>query len=432
MCGIVAVAGKITSKLDSVFKTLLVLDAVRGIDSTGIAAISRGGDGDILKQVGNPYELMDMPKFGKLIGRMNRVLIGHNRYATQGIVSKANAHPFEFESVIGVHNGTLTNKWKLDDASDFKVDSQNLYHHINKNGLEHAINICEGAWSLVWWDKYEENINFLRNKERPMWIARTKDDSAIIAASESWMIDVACMREGVEIKEILSTRPDIHYSFVVDKECKLFDPETVEVEGAYVHEYKGGFALPFVKPEAAVSAASTSTVVSLPKARETSPNVSTPVLVSSDGMYSGSSVTLEIIKEERDQNGARYAVCYDADMPTTKIRLYLKKEDNFNILDGKEISATIGKYHLRQGQAGYYKVDYNTFKLLKPVRKEDHMHYANPDGLLLSKVAWEAAHGSCAWCSAAVFADEEHKFTVDGDTLCKVCCHDPEIMQLVH
>lgn len=215
MCGLVGIAGEIKPDMEKAFKILLILDSLRGTDSTGAAGISRFGDPILAKQVGNPYELFETNQWSKLIARFNRVLLGHNRYATQGKVNKNNAHPFEFETLIGAHNGTLHNKQALLDAQYFDVDSMNLYHHIDKKGVKDAINLCRGAWSLTYWDKVEETINFLRNSERPMHIAYVEGQRTIVWASEPWMIEVACAKANVKIEDIFETAEDMHYSFHV-------------------------------------------------------------------------------------------------------------------------------------------------------------------------------------------------------------------------
>ena len=151
MCGIVGQAGNLTIKTDAVFKTLLILDALRGIDSTGVAAIAKDNTDRIVKGVGDPYCLFDNRRYNEVMSRANHILIGHNRYATQGSVSRKNAHPFEFTELIGVHNGTLKSKHKLLDSRNFDVDSENLYHHMNEKGLD---DLCitwkgHGHWSGI-------------------------------------------------------------------------------------------------------------------------------------------------------------------------------------------------------------------------------------------------------------------------------------------
>lgn len=44
ICGIVAAAGLLTAEEEKIFKFLLILDTVRGEDSTGIAGVSVNGD----------------------------------------------------------------------------------------------------------------------------------------------------------------------------------------------------------------------------------------------------------------------------------------------------------------------------------------------------------------------------------------------------
>lgn len=462
MCGLVGIAGDINAPLEKVFKTMLILDSLRGTDSTGVGAIGRHNEPIIAKQMGNPYELMDHSTFTRAMSKLNRALIGHNRFATQGGVNRANAHPYEFETLIGAHNGTLTNKYKLDDSADYKVDSQNLYHHINKNGLKHAINLIEGAWSLVWWDKVEETLNFLRNKERPMWITKTKDGKTLLWASEAWMVEVACMRERVEIQDIIETEVDIHYAFDIPKnainqeyvgkprvqEVKGFKPvATTTVYGTGWHGYQGNVygrqqqqqvLQPTTKSGASDNQSITPTgkVVTFPKATtRTVQVVSEPQARGGAASYSGAkNVKMDVLSEATDRNGARYVICFDDKMPQTHIRLYLKKGDKSETLIGEEIIASIGKYHLEGGERGFYKVDYGTFRLANPKRNGNSQAadsspklFPSTNGRMLNKAAWEHKHGTCVWCSGTIQAEDDHEFTNEGDILCTVCVNDEEV-----
>lgn len=424
MCGIVGVAGNITPKMDKVFKNLLIMDSVRGIDSTGIASVSKGGDVIVSKQVGNPFELMEYSSFNKAINRQNKVIIGHNRWATVGGITRASAHPFDFDSLVGVHNGTLTNKWKLDDSVDFKVDSQNLFHHIDKHNLEKAIGLIEGAWSLVWWDKYNNSLNFLRNKERPMYIARTEDRS-LVWASEDWMIEAACGRNEIKVGEIFFTSSDKHYEYPINLKGEVDEPIKNMVHGAV--------AVPFVnngawrnsgatnepKPNN-VSVTPTGRVVTFPTATTSSVQQQQR---SSDVSYAGKkNVVLEVIGEGKDAHGARYAICVDDLFPYTEVRLYLKKNDK-NLV-GKVITANIGQKVNVPDARGFYKVEYNTFRIVVP----ENTYHVGVEGTLLSSSAWEKKHGICCWCNGDVPAVSKHRFTVSGESVCESCLADPEII----
>lgn len=431
--------------MEKTFKTLLILDALRGTDSTGAASVVRNGDVLLAKQVGNPYELFETNQWGKLMQRFSRALLGHNRYATQGKVNKNNAHPFEFETLIGAHNGTLHNKHELLDHQYFDVDSMNLYHHIDKKGVKDAIKVSRGAWSLTYWDKVEETINFLRNDQRPMYMTYTADKQSIIWASEGWMIDVACGKNNVKIEEIFETEVDMHYSFHVPSNVV----DNVYIEKPILCPVKGAADPAVVIPQQWGGQRSNGfqgqqqtqqtqkqedkKVVSFTKAPTRTVQATEPTNSSgsNSSLYAGTKrVVLDVLSEARDSNGSRYAVCFDPNRPQAGIRLYLKKEDKVDALVDKAIVGDIGLYHMEGGKSGYYKVDYATFRLAKPARDEGK--YLGASGNMLSRDDWEQAHGECCWCTSSIFAQDAHKFVKSGGTLCSDCMNDSEVSQYIN
>lgn len=217
MCGIVGVVGKIGKNEREVFRQLLIVDSLRGADSTGFLS-AKGNRSDIFKRAGDPYFVMESRRFDTNLNAAANVLIGHNRYATVGAINTVNAHPFDFENVVGVHNGTLRNKWSLPDAQQFSVDSENLYHAINKDGVEDTIPKVLGAWSLAWWDKKAGTFNLLRNDERPMCMCITKDKKTIFFASEVGMLSWILFRNKISHEPIVYTAVDTLYTLPVADE----------------------------------------------------------------------------------------------------------------------------------------------------------------------------------------------------------------------
>ena len=81
---------------EKVLRTLLILDSLRGEDSTGIASIKKvGGDVIVAKSLGDPYQLFDSKSFDRALKASSKAIIGHNRYATTGAILTKNAHPFD-------------------------------------------------------------------------------------------------------------------------------------------------------------------------------------------------------------------------------------------------------------------------------------------------------------------------------------------------
>lgn len=204
MCGLVGIAGEVGYKEEKMFADLLMLDTVRGTHSTGVAAISSAGNGYNLhvekKAVSGP-EFVSTPAFSSIKARVNRILMGHNRFATKGEINDDNAHPFEFEKLVGAHNGSLTYFSNMFEHEKYTVDSQALYSDINENGIDTTWGKMNGAAALTWIETDTLHINFLRNKERPLFYCYGNKGRTLIWASEPWMIMVAAMRQGVDVEE---------------------------------------------------------------------------------------------------------------------------------------------------------------------------------------------------------------------------------------
>ena len=232
MCGIVGLIGNLNQKHKEAFSTLLMLNQKRGRDSTGIIALGEFNDEYyVAKALGTPNEskgLFDVcDRFQGRRGtklpyynRPSKALIGHNRAATQGKVTSANAHPFDFEKIVGVHNGTL-DTWECEidkvwGADKFEVDSEALFYNINKRGIYETIPKTCGAWALVWLNKEEKTINFLRNDQRPLWYVYTEDEEVMIFASEIWMIEAACSAHDIKLKRFEKDNKVYFYSFKKD------------------------------------------------------------------------------------------------------------------------------------------------------------------------------------------------------------------------
>lgn len=190
MCGLVGVAGKLEYKDEEIFKRLLLYDYFRGPDSTGMAAIDVAGTrASVVKIASHPIDLFDLGRFKtSLSAQQSSVFMGHNRAATKGAVNGVNAHPYEYGHIVGCHNGTLTSHafTELENAlgERFDVDSQAVFAAISRLGIDRTVSLLQGAWSLVWFDLREKTLNFLRNKERPLWYAYSETFNHFFWASE--------------------------------------------------------------------------------------------------------------------------------------------------------------------------------------------------------------------------------------------------------
>tara|TARA_Y100001973_G_scaffold106774_1_gene187457 strand:+ start:4113 stop:5450 length:1338 start_codon:yes stop_codon:yes gene_type:complete len=235
MCGLTGVAGDITAKTKDVFRTLLVLDTLRGPHSTGVASIGPQGDWNLVKKKGNPYDLFDSREYNSVMTYPSYALIGHNRYATKGKINNINAHPFEFEHVVGAHNGTIRGQHRLPEHTQFEVDSENIFYSIDKYGIDETLAVLEGAYALTYWDKRTEDLILLRNSERPLYYTMTEDNRTMFWASEEWMLRIATSRCGVKHGNVIEVRPCNIYRFDIERK---FNSRPIKVSIQAFTEFK--------------------------------------------------------------------------------------------------------------------------------------------------------------------------------------------------
>lgn len=172
MCGIVGAAGHFHSTHKDLFTSLLELNVVRGRHSTGVATATYTGDTNVYKRAVPAPEFISDKGFDQNIKTTNQcVWIGHGRHATVNLnsIDEDSAHPFQHGHITGVHNGTLDFGWRsnFQDSGPFQSDSDAIYHHMAKYGVEDAIARTDGAYALVWYNSDEHTLNFIRNDQRP-------------------------------------------------------------------------------------------------------------------------------------------------------------------------------------------------------------------------------------------------------------------------
>lgn len=219
MCGHVGIAGFIGALEEEIFECLLRLDTVRGPHSTGIFRMNKENQHSmVLKDVGTPWDLeLNNPKMYKnIFTGYSRVFMGHNRYATKGEISRKNAHPFVQENIVGCHNGTTRDQTLLKDNKLFDVDSENIFYDIHHNGFIDTVKRMNASYALVWFDKWDDTLNFARNHERTLYWCKINDGATLLWASEEWMLGSALHRSKIKIPEIYTFEPLTWYRLAVE------------------------------------------------------------------------------------------------------------------------------------------------------------------------------------------------------------------------
>lgn len=196
----------------------MILSTLRGEDSAGVVVVpAKGQEPTIVKTVGTSFDLFQMKAYTDIQVATKRALIGHTRKATVGGIRKATAHPFQAGSIFGVHNGTLRN-WRQLPVDEEATDSITLYNCIEQEGLRETIEQTDGAYALVFYDNDDDTLNFLRNNERSLHYAFSKDFKKIYWASEPWMLHVALNRSAEDMADLSKKGEDPCYTLPVDED----------------------------------------------------------------------------------------------------------------------------------------------------------------------------------------------------------------------
>ena len=210
MCGIIGVIGKTAKQLINihfdVFTNMLVTDAVRGRDSTGVFGIDHNRNADIIKIASHPFNLLSTKEWETFRGKAwstGQVLIGHNRKATEGAIKNINAHPFTSGPIVLVHNGHITNfkslvPIKTRTNHNIEVDSHGIAYLLATNEPVKVFKDIRGAYAIVWYDVMKKRLSFIRNEERPL--AMIESNNAYYFASEYCMLKWILTRNDVKIK----------------------------------------------------------------------------------------------------------------------------------------------------------------------------------------------------------------------------------------
>ncbi|WP_122868578.1 amidophosphoribosyltransferase [Campylobacter showae] len=201
MCAIV---GVINSKdaAKTVYYALFAMQH-RGQEASGISACDEGHI-ETVKGRGLVTEVFDKKSFEVLKGDM---AIGHNRYATAGKNSAADAQPIAANYALGsisvAHNGNLVNKDEVREALiaegaifQSNMDTENIVHLIARSHSEHlqdrivaALKQIKGAYCLLIQSRHK--IFAIRDRwgVRPLSLGRLKDGGYIVA-SETCAFDL--------------------------------------------------------------------------------------------------------------------------------------------------------------------------------------------------------------------------------------------------
>lgn len=207
MCGLVgwysSSANGFHFKEREAFQDMVYMDALRGVDATGVMYGTLRGDIQIHKEASPAPVFLDSKEWEKTSNELfgsGVWAFAHNRAATRGSKSDENSHPFNIDDkIILMQNGTYLGSHHH--HKNTEVDTEACAHvFAESSSVQEAISKINAAYAFIWCNVEESSINLLRNKERPLWWALTEAGSYVFS-SEPGILSAATSRRGVALKE---------------------------------------------------------------------------------------------------------------------------------------------------------------------------------------------------------------------------------------
>lgn len=254
MCGMAGfISGNTIPNDLTILRNLLLLNTFRGEDSTGMFDCVPGGkplvkfwksdmhpNYFLTEQFYTTWEQRwkkDKPMFAAI----------HCRAATQGKISKTNAHPFKCGNILGMHNGTIGKTFLNRDK--FDTDSEAIFHNIDTLGLKpalKAIQDADPAFALVWYDLKNKTLNFIRNSKRTLAYTKSYGDTIY------WSSDPKHLEMGVAAASYTKATPVTTlftigrlYTIDITKKEPVFTTEDIEEAEEPVTSYFSSGYSPF-------------------------------------------------------------------------------------------------------------------------------------------------------------------------------------------
>lgn len=223
MCGISSLFHNLKSKEHSLEKLMfnaMWTGAVRGHHSTGLIYQAED-EVDHYKKAVPGYDFMHLPIVDEIYGNLHKTpyLICHNRAATRGEVKHSNAHPFHFDHITGVHNGTLSAYYDLTpNGVNHPVDSMHLYDAMSREGWATIAPEVRGSFNLLWHDANDDTIHLCKNTDRPYCFAKLKDKDVLIGMSEKAHLKWLIGRHSLKIEYCWTPENNVEYIWQVGED----------------------------------------------------------------------------------------------------------------------------------------------------------------------------------------------------------------------
>lgn len=248
MCGIVGYIGKNNAQ-DFLISALKRLE-YRGYDSAGIVTENEKGNATLLKAQGKIINLEQKVAKSK---KIDRIGIGHTRWATHGAPSEKNAHPHQSGHLFLVHNGIIENykelktqvknhQFKSDTDSEVLAALINSFYQDGKyplsNAVVQALKLVRGTYGIVVLSELNPEELVIARSGSPL-VVGTGSDETLIASDASALIGYTEKAVYLDDNEVATVSKNQISIKTLDSQPVSTKVETIQTDLSAIQ--KGGY-----------------------------------------------------------------------------------------------------------------------------------------------------------------------------------------------
>lgn len=213
-----------------VLEGLLMANANRGTDASGVGMIHTSNPAAIFKKAVSSYNLVDDDAFARIIRAPDAYLaLGHTRWGTMGENTDRNAHPYVERHVVGAHNGIIWNHEELSESLEghkpLRVDSQVAFRLLSSiepkaKKIVRAIPMIQGSLALTWHDTRDRGALWLFRHDNPLTVSVVPSARSAFWSSEYGDLAVALQSAYGGAWHTIQIKPDTLYRLRWDRGFK--------------------------------------------------------------------------------------------------------------------------------------------------------------------------------------------------------------------
>ena len=191
----------------------------RGDDAAGAAVVNKEFSVSLYKNALPSTKVIGFRRWSRLlraIGEPTIGIMGHTRLGTHGDNSIKNAHPFQFDTVVGTHNGVIGNHERFGPQKPFDCDSANVIYRLGQlpaADWPDFLEVLSGSFALAFATK--DGFHLARNSSSPCELAYIEEFDATVYASTTYIIaagartgEVGCLiRETLPVGQLWTFTP---------------------------------------------------------------------------------------------------------------------------------------------------------------------------------------------------------------------------------